>query len=30
MNSESDINTKKDLKRLKEIMLTNDEWDLMR
>jgi len=29
MNTESDSDTKKDLKRLKEIMLTDDEWNLM-
>ncbi len=29
MSTESDEDTKKDLKRLKEIMLSDDEWELM-
>ena len=29
MSTESDEDTKKDLKRLKEIILSDDEWELM-
>ena len=30
MSTQSDADTKKDLKRLKEIMLSDDEWKLMK